>query len=153
MAYQVNFDPELFMTAGVKADQQRIAPFKQGFSKLSSALSGVVDRMREKEAQRLFEEDVRNRAQWKKLKDQLANPEYEEYEEEVRFRSSPRTSKSPKCRPLHSGRKTPAPRLAPHQLSLALGVRLTSSPRVARRWQVLPQRSRRTTRPSSAWRR
>jgi len=83
MAYQVNFDPELFMTAGVKADQQRIAPFKQGSAKLSSALTGVVDRMREKEAQRLFEEDVRNRAQWKKLKDQLANPEYEEYEDEI----------------------------------------------------------------------
>jgi hypothetical protein len=95
MAYQVNFDPELFMTAGVKADQQRIAPFKQGFSKLSSALTGVVDRMREKEAQRLFEEDVRNRAQWKKLKDQLANPEYEEYEEEVKVPIEPKDIKVP----------------------------------------------------------
>ena len=84
MAYQVNFNPGLFMASGVKADQERVAPFKQGISKLSSSMGDVVSFLREREAQKLWEKDVANRARWKKLKDQLANPEMEEYEEEVR---------------------------------------------------------------------
>jgi hypothetical protein len=84
MAYQVNFNPGLFMASGVKADQERIAPFKQGISKLSNSMGDVVSFLREREAQKLWEKDVANRARWKKIKDQLANPEMEEYEEEVR---------------------------------------------------------------------
>ena len=84
MAYQVDFDPGLFMSAATKADQERIAPFKQGMATFSEGLGDFVKRRREKEAQRLFEENLANRAKWKKLKGQLENPEYEEYEEEVR---------------------------------------------------------------------
>ena len=84
MAYQVNFDPGLFMSTATKADQERIAPFKQGMATFTEGLGDFIKRRREKAAQRLFEEDVANRAQWKKLKDQLANPEYEEVEEEVK---------------------------------------------------------------------
>ena len=95
MAYQVNFDPSIFMSAGTKADQERIEPFKAGVRRLSQGMQGVVSRIREKEAQRLWDEDVQKRLQWKKLKDQLANPEMEEYEEEIRVPIEPKVPETP----------------------------------------------------------